>query len=102
MSQDTKTARGHSAAVLCAAAMLFLLASPAAAKPTRCHLTYEVEGWSIIYFLNKGPRSSVRGKFRKEWKGILKRYFTTLKKEWGDPEEDEDEEEEESPDVGDK
>jgi hypothetical protein len=47
------------------------------------------EGWSIVYFLNKGPRSSVRNKFKKEWKTILTRYFDTLKAEWAAPEEDE-------------
>jgi hypothetical protein len=55
MSQvTTKASRGHSIVVLCAAAMLLLLASPAAAKPTRCHLTYDVEGWSIIYKVARG------------------------------------------------
>ena len=55
MSQDTtKTSRGHSIVALCAAAMLLLLASPAVAKPTRCHLTYDVEGWSFIYKVARG------------------------------------------------
>ncbi len=55
MSPDTtNTSRGHSIVALCAAAMLLLLASPAAGKPTRCHLTYDVEGWSIIYKVARG------------------------------------------------
>ncbi len=55
MSQDTThTSRGRSMVALCAAAMLLLLASPAAAKPTRCHLTYDVKGWSILYKVARG------------------------------------------------
>lgn len=55
MSQyTTKASRGHSIVALCAAAMLLLLASPAVAKPTRCHLTYDVEGWSIFYKVTRG------------------------------------------------
>jgi hypothetical protein len=55
MSQDTtNTSRGDSIIALCAAALLLLLASPAVAKPTRCHLTYDVEGWSIIYKFARG------------------------------------------------
>jgi hypothetical protein len=55
MSQDTtNTLRGHGSVALCAATMLLLLASPAVAKPTRCHLTYDVEGWSILYKVARG------------------------------------------------
>ena len=55
MGQDnTNISRGHSIVVLCAAAVLLLLASPAGAKPTRCHLLYDVEGWSIIYKFARG------------------------------------------------
>ena len=55
MSQDTtNTTRSHSMVALCTAAMLLLLASPAVAKPTRCHLTYDVEGWSFFYKVARG------------------------------------------------
>lgn len=55
MSQSTaNTSRIHSTIALCAAAVLLLLASPAIAKPTRCHLTYDVKGWSIFYKVARG------------------------------------------------
>ncbi len=55
MSQDTtNTTRSHFMVALCTAAMLLLLASPAVAKPTRCHLTYDVEGWSFFYKVARG------------------------------------------------
>ena len=39
---------------LCAATILLLLGSSALAEPTRCFLTYDVEGWSILYKVARG------------------------------------------------
>ncbi len=39
---------------ICAATAILLFASPAVAKPTRCYLTYSVEGWSIVYRVARG------------------------------------------------
>ena len=55
MSQDSSnTSQRRSFSALCAAMLLLLLASPALARPTRCHLIYDVEGWSILYKVARG------------------------------------------------
>ncbi len=46
--------RSHSIVALCAAATLLFVGSPAFAEPTRCHLSYDVEGWSILYRVARG------------------------------------------------
>ena len=50
----TTASRGRSIVAVCTAGLLLLLASPAAATPTRCNLTFDVEGWSILYKVGRG------------------------------------------------
>ncbi len=46
--------QSHSIVALCAAATLLFVASPAFAEPTRCYLTYDVQGWSFVYRVARG------------------------------------------------
>lgn len=52
--RNTQKVLTRSIFALGGAAMLLMIGSPAAAKPTRCHLSYDVEGWSIFYRVVRG------------------------------------------------
>ena len=49
-----RRSRSHLIVALCAVVTLLFVASPALAKPTRCHLSYDVEGWSVFYKVARG------------------------------------------------
>ena len=50
----TNKSQRRSFSVICTTTLLLFLASPALAEPTRCHLIYDVEGWSILYRVARG------------------------------------------------
>ena len=53
----TNRSRSGLFSTICAATILLLVDSSALAEPTRCYLTYDVEGWSILYKVARGTGS---------------------------------------------
>lgn len=54
MSQHLRATRRFWVLTLGTVALAVVCASPAAAKHTSCRLTYDVEGWSVLYKVARG------------------------------------------------